>query len=55
MLPEFMIDSLREGLAGNVMKARDAQQRLTNVVLAISKYGKIYQNLINMMINFEKN
>ncbi|XP_012343211.1 N-acetylneuraminate lyase-like [Apis florea] len=39
MLPEFMIDSLREGLAGNVMKARDTQQRLTNVVLAISKYG----------------
>ncbi|KAG9432537.1 N-acetylneuraminate lyase [Apis mellifera carnica] len=39
MLPEFMIDCLKEGLAGNVMKARDTQQRLTNVVLAISKYG----------------
>ncbi|PBC30397.1 N-acetylneuraminate lyase [Apis cerana cerana] len=52
MLPEFMIDSLREGLAGNVMKARDAQQRLTNVVLAISKYGnwvstmKVAMNLL---------
>lgn len=52
MLPEFMIDCLKEGLAGNVMKARDTQQRLTNVVLAISKYGKTDQNLINVMIDF---
>lgn len=41
MFSEIVLETLAAGLAGNVMKGRETQQRLTNAVMNVSKYGKI--------------
>ncbi|XP_068972608.1 N-acetylneuraminate lyase-like isoform X2 [Bombus flavifrons] len=39
MFSEIVLETLAAGLAGNVMKGRETQQRLTNAVTNVSKYG----------------
>lgn len=41
MFSEIVLETLAAGLAGNVLKGREMQQRLTNAVVNVSKYGKI--------------
>lgn len=39
MFPELTVEAFTAGNAGNFLKARDTQQRLTNVLTSIGKYG----------------
>ncbi|XP_034174310.1 N-acetylneuraminate lyase-like [Osmia lignaria lignaria] len=39
MLPELLLETFNEGKAGNMLKAKEKQERLTKAVMAISKHG----------------
>lgn len=40
MLPELLLETFNEGKAGNMLKAKEKQEKLTKAVMAISKHGK---------------
>ena len=39
MFPELTVEAFTAGNAGNLSRARETQQRLTNVLTSIGKYG----------------
>lgn len=41
MFPELTVSAFTAGKAGNLSKARETQQRLTDVLTSISKYGTL--------------
>lgn len=42
MFPELVLDLLDAGISGDMLKARNLQEKLSSAVLAIIKHGKYY-------------
>lgn len=45
MFPELTVEAFTAGNAGNLLKARETQQRLTNVLTSIGKYGTFIETM----------
>ncbi|KAF3426694.1 hypothetical protein E2986_10684 [Frieseomelitta varia] len=45
MFPELTVETFTAGNAGNLLKARETQQRLTNVLTSIGKYGTFIETM----------
>ncbi|KAK9298538.1 hypothetical protein QLX08_008136 [Tetragonisca angustula] len=45
MFPELTVEAFTAGNAGNLSKARETQQRLTNVLTSIGKYGTFIETM----------